>query len=146
MNVDDLLEAWRVNQTVTMDLLKLCPDDTFEFKPGKGKTIRSNFTHIVNVRMSWADPKGLQPIKLDWKTAVRSDIDAALIASSERIIEYLTSLGDTTKARKWTAPKFLAYLVAHEANHRAQIEIALRINDRELTETDQFELWNWDKK
>lgn len=75
MNLEDLLEAWDTNNTVNLELLDLCDDEDFDLKPGKGKTIRSNWTHIVYVRGRWLQERmrkeaaGLQ--KLDWKTADR---------------------------------------------------------------------------
>ena len=34
----------------------------------------------------------------------------------------------STKPGRWSTIRFFAYCIAHEANHRGQIEIALRVN------------------
>jgi len=145
MATEELINAWAQNNRISLELLQLCPDDTFNLKPGSGKTIRSNFTHIVSVRMSWADPKGNNLIKLDWKSASREEIETALQASSLIVVEYLANLASSARPKKWTAEKMFAYLVAHEAHHRSQIELTLRLAGRELAESDMFALWDWNK-
>src|SRR5437764_633345 len=83
MDLDDLLEAWRVANVVTLEMLDFCPEKTLEFKPGKGKTIRSNFVHILWIRGEYIKEKFPKAHigKLDWKTATREEIRAGLIAT-----------------------------------------------------------------
>ena len=45
-----------------------------------------------------------------------------------------------------TTLTFFAYCIAHEANHRSQVEIALRMNDREPETALLYRLWEWGKK
>src|SRR5687768_11105508 len=75
MTIDDLLDAWRVNNAINLEFLDVCTDEDLELKPGKGKTIRSNFVHLIAVRRMWCDEKlkaEAETIpKLDWKTATR---------------------------------------------------------------------------
>lgn len=144
--MDDLLEAWRVNCVVNHRLLSLCPDETFELKPGKGKTIRSNWVHVVGVRRSHVEsmvPQAAPIAKLDWKTSPREAIEEALRASDEAMAAVFVRL--ETKPIRWTAAKFFGYSVAHEAHHRSQIEIALRLGGHELPDMAMFGLWDWPK-
>lgn len=150
MNVDDLFRAWRANNTINLELLGLCSDDDLELKPGKGKTIRSNYVHIIGVRRGWAEAtmkkeSALIP-KLDWKTAYRKEIEKGLSVSSKVMEQVFMKMAEKQSKGRWTPINFLAYCVAHEANHRAQIEISLRINDREPEIAVLYELWNWTKK
>ena len=146
MQIDDLLGAWRANCSVNFQLLNLCSDDDLELKPGKGKTIRSNFVHIVGIRRAHIEdrmPKDASSIsKLDWKEASRQEIVDALKVSDQLIEKYLTQLEEIRKPAKWTPARFLAYNVAHEANHRSQIEIALRLNGREPSIAELYRLWD----
>jgi uncharacterized damage-inducible protein DinB len=147
MTLPDLLDAWRTNNAVNQRLLSLCGDESFELKPGKGKTIRSNWVHIVGVRRmhleeSFRKEAGAIP-KLDWKTASREEIAAALDVSCELSCLLFEKLD--SKPTRWTAAKYFGYAVAHEAHHRSQIEIALRLGGAELSEEDMFSLWNWPK-
>ena len=150
MTIEDLLDAWRVNNVVTLELLDGCTDDDFELKPGKGKTIRSNFVHIIGVRKMWLDDKVRQQVesalKLDWKTATRDEICSGLELTADLMAQLFAKKEGSTKTSKLSTIKFFAYCIAHEANHRAQIEISLRINGREPDDAFLYDLWEWGKK
>ncbi|MBS1724780.1 MAG: hypothetical protein JSS66_17700 [Armatimonadetes bacterium] len=146
--MEDFKEAWRANNRINLELLALCPDESFEFKPGKGKTIRSNYVHIIGMRRAWIEaklPKEATAIsKMDWKTAGRSEIEHELGTSSQ-LMEALFER-HSLKPGKMSLAVFFAYCVAHEANHRAQIELALRLNGAEPTVAKLYALWEWGKK
>ena len=101
MTLDDLLDAWRTNDAINRGLLALCPDETFEFKPGKGKTIRSNFVHIVGIRRAWVEEsmraEAARIPKLDWKTATRAEIESALDVSRDLCSDFLRKIEVTGK-------------------------------------------------
>ncbi len=145
MRFDELIHAWQVNHAINLELLGLCEDEDFELKPGKGKTIRSNFVHIVSVRRQWIEAMMKKAIdrvpKLDWKVANREQIIAGLESSKEGMQEVFVKLNDTSSALG-----LFTYCIAHEANHRAQIEIALRIHDREPSDEAIYSLWDWSKR
>lgn len=145
MTLDDLLDAWRTNGRVNRRLLDLCPDEALDLKPGGGKTIRSNWVHIVGVRRShleaMARAEAEKVPKLDWKTATREGIADALAASEGGIEAVLRRLD--AKPNRWTTANFFGYCVAHEAHHRSQIEIALRLGGRDLEDAAMFSLWDW---
>jgi uncharacterized damage-inducible protein DinB len=150
MTLDDLLDAWRASNVVNEELLALCSDEDLELKPGKGKTIRSNYVHIVGVRRMWCEDKLLKEAamvpKLDWKTAVREEISACLAQTNDLMLKLFTTMEESAKPGRWSTLKFFAYCIAHEANHRAQVEIALRINGREPEDMKLYGLWEWAKK
>jgi len=151
VDLEALLEAWQANEATNRELWALCSDDDFDLRPGKGKTIRSNFTHLVSVRRMWLEEKMKAEAaaipKLDWKTATRAEILAGLEVSNEGMLAYLTRRAEKPGGSGgWTLLKFFAYAVAHEAHHRSQVEIALRINGREPAEAKLYELWEWGKK
>jgi uncharacterized damage-inducible protein DinB len=149
MTIDQLLDTWRASNVINLEILDLCHDEDFELKPGKGKTIRSNFVHIIGFRRAWceAEAKDLafKIPKLDWKTADRGEIRNGLTASHDAMIELFKGL-EAKENPKMTAVMMLGYAIAHEANHRAQIEIALRLNGKEPTNAELYRLWEWAKK
>ena len=146
MNLDELLEAWRVNHVVTQELLDLCPDEALECKPGKGKTIRSNFVHIVGVRCEYIKeklPKAAVP-KLDWKTATRAEIRDAINQTNAQMEDVFRKRFE--KPGKVNLLTFFAYMIAHEAHHRSQIEISMRLNGFEVQDEAWYKWWDWTKK
>jgi uncharacterized damage-inducible protein DinB len=148
--IEEILDAWRVNNAVTVELLEACPDDSFELKPGKGKTIRSNYVHLVGVRRMWLEDKMAKEAatvpKLDWRTATRDQIVDGLALTHDLMAQLFRKMHTSTRPGKWLLPLFFAYCIAHEAHHRSQVEIALRINGREPTDVFLYGLWEWSKK
>ena len=123
MDIDDILETWRINQAINLELLAACPQESFELKPGSGKTIRSNFVHLVSVRRMWVQeklPEQAEEIpKLDWKSASREEILHGLEASAEKMGDLFRKHASNSKAKKGSLVRFFAYCIAHEANHRS---------------------------
>ncbi len=150
MMKEDLLRAWRANNAINLELLGVCSDEDFELKPGKGKTIRSNYVHMIGVRRGWAEAtmrkESATIPKLDWKTASREEVERGLAVSSKVMEKVFVKMIEEPGKNRWTPVNFLAYCVAHEANHRAQVEISLRISGREPDIAVLYELWNWTKK
>jgi uncharacterized damage-inducible protein DinB len=150
VSLEDLLDAWRANCAINHELLAGCSDDDFDLKPGKGKTIRSNFVHIVGVRRAHLETKlreeTLQVAKLDWQSASRQEIEDALRHTDLLMTRYFELLEGSKRPGNWTTARFFAYNIAHEAHHRSQIEIALRLNGREPSDTFLYGLWEWPKK
>ena len=146
MSLDDLLEAWRVNNVVNLEMLDLCPDDSFDMKPGKGKTIRSNFVHIIwsrGQRIKEKFSKAAVP-ELDWKTATREQIREALISTEAQMKDVFVKRNE--KPDRFKLMTFFAYMVAHEAHHRSQIEISLRMSNWDPPEMTIYNLWDWPRK
>lgn len=120
MTIDEMIEAWRVNNVLNLELLDVCSDEDLELKPVKGKTIRANLVHMVSVRKSWAEPSAkveAQEIpKLDPKTATREQIKAGLNLSRDVMSEVFRR---REAKGKWNPFVFFGYLISHEAHHRS---------------------------
>ena len=150
MSIEELIDAWKANEAVNRKLLGICSSTDFDLKPGRGKTIRGNFTHIIACRRSWATqalPNAARAINTpDGRTATRKEIEQALAKSSEVMELVFRKLLKKPGKGKWAPLTFLAYTVSHDAFHRAQIEIALRINGREPSDKVMGGLWYWTKR
>lgn len=149
MNVSEWLDAWTVNDLQNHSLLGFVGDDDFDLKPGKGKTIRSNFVHIIGVRRSWIEVRSAAAArdlpKLNWKTATRDEIVQGLNETNAKMLELLDRMAANQKPGRWTLAMFFAYCIAHEAHHRSQIEIALRLGGKEPADLELYSLWDWPK-
>lgn len=150
VTLDELLDAWRANCGINLELLALCTDEDLELKPGKGKTIRSNYVHLIGVRRAYLEDKmrkeAASVAKLDWKTASREELTDGLRQTDGLIERLFRKMEESAKPGRYTTIKFFAYVVAHEAHHRSQIEIALRLNGREPPDAVLYQLWEWSKK
>jgi uncharacterized damage-inducible protein DinB len=150
MTFEELLAAWRTNDAINHELLELCSDEDLDLKPGKGKTIRSNFVHMINVRRYHLEDKlrkeSASVPKLDWKTAARDELHDALHLTHDLMADCFTKIEASPQQTKWTVPLFFGYSIAHEAHHRSQIEMSLRLNGREPEDAALYRLWEWPKK
>src|SRR5947208_12573411 len=106
MTLDELLDAWRVNNVINLEMLDLCSDEQLDLKPGKGKTIRSNYVHIIGVRKMWVEEKLRNEAatipKLDWKTATREELQNGLALSSSLMETLFRLRAGSDKPGKWT--------------------------------------------
>lgn len=150
MTLDDLIDAWRANNAISLEMLDATSNEDLELKPGKGKTIRSNFVHLIGFRRAWCEEKlkdeAAQVPKLDWKTATRQQLIDGLNQTSDLMIQLFRKLEDAGKPGRWTTMRFFAYAITHEANHRAQIELSWRLNGKEPEDAFLYRLWEWNKK
>jgi len=149
MTFDDLIAAWRTNNAVNLRLLDMCTLSDLELKPGKGKTVRSNFVHIVGVRRLWVEvslkAEAAKIPKLDWQEASHEEMIEGLRVSSVAMEALLAKREENAGKGRWSGPLFFGYAVAHEAHHRSQIEIALRLAGRGPGDAALLGLWDWDK-
>lgn len=147
MDPENLVAAWEANNDVNLRLLALIPDDALDLKPGRGKTVRSAFVHLIKVRGMWCEgAKGLPAFDfkdLDAKSAGRREIIAGLEESNRLMQALIRDRAVLPGRAKQPVLTFFAYCVAHEAYHRALIEQALRENGRELADQDHYGLWDW---
>ena len=102
-----------MNNAVNLELLEMCEDEHFDFKPGRGKTIRSNWTHIVYVRGRWLQGRMRKEAahlkKLDWKTATRKEILAGLKTTNDLMQRLFQKMEESDRAGRFdTTLKFFA--------------------------------------
>lgn len=143
-----LIETWLIHNRIHRYLLDAIHDEALKTKLAKGKAVDAQFAHIHNVRLMWLKPaapdllEGLE--KLEDPT--RQEIEAALEASGQKIaelIERAEANGGKVKNFKPHVTAFVGYLIAHEANHRGHIEIALRQAGTPITDKAMYGLWEW---
>src|SRR5579862_1985829 len=110
MNIEEVLGACRANCAINHELLAICSDNDLELKPGKGKTIRSNFVHIAGTRRAHLEERMKKEAesvpKPDWKTANREEL-TEVVALTDQLMEVaFRKQEETGKPARWTTPMF----------------------------------------
>jgi len=145
-----LIETWRINDRLNRYLLEEVGADRLSVPLMKGKAVEAQFAHIHNVRLMWikvALPEAYDALqKLESKSVAIEDLNSNLEASGEtiaKLIELSLESGGRVKGFKPHVSAFVGYLIAHEANHRGQIELALRQAGFPLSDKVGYGLWEW---
>ena len=146
----DLIQTWTINDRLNRYLLDAVPVEFLSSKLEKGKTIEGQFAHIHNVRLMWlkasAPDLHESQVKLEGAQLDPTKIAEALIQSGNAIEDLIGQSwedGGRVKNFKPHVTAFVAYLIAHEANHRSQVEIAMRQAGHPLTDKIAYGLWEW---
>jgi uncharacterized damage-inducible protein DinB len=89
--------------------------------------------------------KGL--IKIPAGSATRVTLRQALVDSSEAMAELFAEAERTgqIKGAKLGPVAFLGYTLAHEAHHRGQILLHLKLAKKPLSREVSYSLWYWNK-
>ncbi|MCU0726915.1 MAG: DinB family protein [Planctomycetes bacterium] len=141
--------AWAANCEVNERLLAEIPDAGLaaRFAP-RTRTVSAQFAHLHNVRVMHlskreAEAGGLAPFPRGAEPA-RGEIEAALAASARAAGDLLSKGEATGRVPGWGGPPatFLAYLLAHEAHHRGQILVSLRLSGVKLPKEITYGLWD----
>jgi len=147
-----LIETWHIHNRINLYLLEAIPDDALSASmTTRGRTVRDLFAHIHNVRLMWikvADADLMAGLnKIEPKTpATANELSEALSASGFAIAELLEralNSGGKIKGFKPHPTAFAGYLISHESHHRGQIEWALRIAGKPLSDSVSYGLWEW---
>jgi uncharacterized damage-inducible protein DinB len=156
-----LLEAWRTNNRVTMELIERLPRALWDVAvPGSPqRTVRAIAAHLHNARCSWVRTLGREhgvptPTRVDHRRITPRQLAAALKRSSSGI-EALLRLGvasggevPPSKGYVWRnlaldIGHVLTYFVAHEGHHRGQIVMVARQTGHRLPVAVTAGLWQW---
>jgi uncharacterized damage-inducible protein DinB len=146
--MEGMLRAFAIHTRIHFYLLDGLAAEAWLAKPpgGKGRTLAAMAAHIHNVRLMWLDAAKFAPLpaKLDKEASV-SEVKAALEASAAAMTEFLA--GALVKGKvsnfKPDAWAFVAYLIAHGANHRGQMMQLARLLGFPVSQKVNFGLWEW---
>lgn len=148
----ELIETWAIHNRIHLDLLEEVLEPSLgDQTAGKGRSVGEQLAHVHNVRLMWlksAAPDLLAGLDKVEKDGARSKeaLAAALAASSAAIATMLERAlaGDgRIKGFKPHAAAFLGYLIAHEAHHRGQLVVSLKLAGHPLSQKVAYGLWEW---
>lgn len=149
---DPLIDTWEIHNRIHLYLLGAMPDEALPSSLiGRGRTVYDLFAHIHNVRLMWLKVSapdlmaGLDEVEPK-SVGTTGSLAVALTASSTAIAELLRrSLpsGGHIKGFKPHATAFVGYLTSHESHHRGQIEWALKVAGKPLSDSVSYGLWEW---
>jgi uncharacterized damage-inducible protein DinB len=144
--MEPLIEAWNINNRLNRYLLEALSPEQLEAKVEKSKTPEGHFAHIHNVRLLWIKSAAPDLLTGTQKAEEGANLAALLTDSGERMAEIFARAGSPERRVKGFKPHaagFLGYLVAHEAFHRAQVELVLRQAGMPISDKVAFGLWEW---
>src|SRR5476651_1645319 len=145
---EQLVETWNINDRLNRYLLDEVGDGRLALSIAKGKSVDVQFAHIHNVRLMWlkvAAPASLDQLtKLEKGCISMAELRTQLAASGKAISELVEASAKSDGRIKGFKPHvtaFVGYMIAHEANHRGQIEVALRQAGEPLSDKVGYGLW-----
>lgn len=134
--LDQILQAWRVNNSINIKLIRRIPKKGFDAVPlaSRGRTVARQLMHMHKVHVGWLRHNGVEltgaavPFARDASPG-RRQLVAAFGASGravERFVRDKLRAGERVKFFQGKPVRFLYYLVAHDSHHRGQIALALK--------------------
>lgn len=145
----DLCGAWLINARLNLYLLDALTEPQLTTVLAKGKSVGAQFSHIHNVRLMWLKASAEDLHSNQEKLAdqpLTKDLLSRLLSESAKAIEELVIRGLAAGKVKNFKPHpaaFVSYLIAHEANHRGHVELALRQAGTPLPDKIAYGLWEW---
>jgi uncharacterized damage-inducible protein DinB len=142
--------AWLQNLRLNRQLLEAVGDDGLgAHYVARARNVRRTFVHMHNARLGWLGavldaPPQLTRLKSREAHTV-AELHLALEASGLAVADLLARM-----AGKQLVPGFernpvavLSYMIAHEAHHRGQIVVAMRLAGKPLARDVSLGLWDW---
>lgn len=152
INRSTLADIWHLNNRVNLRLLDALSDEQLAavILP-RGRAVTSYFVHIHMARYYWlqrrAPALAKRLRKIPGGAAPRAAVGQALLDSAEAMGELFTDAERTgiMKGVKSGPVGFLGYALTHEAHHRGQVLLHLKIAKLPVSRKASDSLWYWNK-
>lgn len=148
-----IIETWQINHKVNLMVLDALNDEALGLSLSKrgGGNVGHQLAHIYNVRFWHAEKidnaliSGSKTVKAEDEKTIDMLRELHEI-STEWITKILTKAILENKAIKGTKRGIIPYLgkmLAHEAHHRGNILLTLKISGFKLPDTLKYTIWDW---
>ena len=154
--LEQLVEAWQINNRVTLKLLDALSEDALHatLSTRGGRDVARQLAHVNEVRLKFAEitSKANRAGKLTHfakgetpnKNQLRAAFGVSAKAIETTIREAWANRGKTPGFQRGVLP-LVGYLIAHESHHRGSILLTLKQTGHKLTDELRWGLWAWDK-
>ncbi len=153
--IDELIEAWRVNQRVNLRLIENISEEGMRCTLSRrgGRNVVRQFAHIHNSRLYQLEARAKPLARGSHNFATHDEPDrveliAALEDSSGRVEQWIRKAGEgAPKIRTFKRGLIanIAYLIAHESHHRGSILLTLKQCGHRVDPAVQWSIWDWDR-
>ncbi len=145
-----LIETFTINNRINLYLLNAIAEENLpDISPSKGRNVGEQFAHIHNVRLMWlqsAAPQLLEDLTKIEKGTITKQILITALTDSGRAMEKMLEecfAQNRVKGFKPHPEGFVGYIIAHEAHHRGQINLILKLCGHAVGKSTMFGMWEW---
>jgi uncharacterized damage-inducible protein DinB len=148
---NDIALAWQANAAINDALLAhLEPEMLHAITPGAGYSVAQHLAHMVECLKGWSSRLNAATMEVlpdlysnyDHTTGLfdaehdLSRIQAVMIQTRDQAMAVAQTAEGTGTLPHATVGKFLVHMLAHDAHHRGQILLALKVNGHALPDDE----------
>jgi len=151
--IDEVAEAWRINQRANLFLLDAIDDEGLRctLSTRGGRSVGRQFAHLHDNRVfqlehrARAHAQGLARFASKDEPERKALVEA-LERSAARVEDWLRAADagqPGVRLQKRGLVPTLAYLIAHEGHHRGNVMLTLKQCGRPVAKPARDNIWNW---
>jgi uncharacterized damage-inducible protein DinB len=153
--LDELVEAWRINNRVNLRLLEAIGEDALldTLSRRGGRNVAREFAHVQFVRAFQLRKRAKSlasgvRVFAPASSPGRGALKAALEDSALRIERWIRLAAEGApgvRTIKRGLVPLVAYLISHESHHRGRILLTLKVCGHPVPPAIRNGIWDWDR-